>query len=158
MWMLRICVQYVATCISYTCLHLPFMQTTECAHLDTLVSQSRSDVAASHAHLASKDKEVHSLRQQLDMAVRERDQLKTDKAALEAQRTHLKEDLATMTHESQFVNQEMHKAVQQREELGKKLQECTQNLLRCEEVLAAKVGRYMHVDPCICVCVCVCMG
>ena len=135
------------------------MQVTECIHLDELVGQSRTEIAASHAHLASKDKEIHSLRQQLSVAVRERDQLKADKTALEAQRVHLKEDLATMTHENQFVNHELHKAVQHREQLGQKLQECTQNLLKCEEALAAKVQKLntrllhpcMHVRVCVCV-------
>lgn len=123
------------------------MQTAECTHLDTLISQSKTAVTASHARSASKDKEIHSLRQQLDIAGRERDKLKAEKTAVETQRTHLKEDLVTMTRENQSVNQELRKAVQHREELGRKLQEYTQSLLKCEEALAAKVWTLTLGDP-----------
>lgn len=89
-------------------------------------------------NVASKEKEVTSLRRQLDGTSDELTEAGRGREVALRENRRLQDDLATMTRENQSLNQELDEALQEREQLKQQTQEYISEVKRCEELMTSK--------------------
>ncbi|XP_071511617.1 centrosomal protein of 135 kDa-like [Diadema antillarum] len=99
--------------------------------LETRLEQAVSD-------LGSKDREIRSLRRQLDSTRDELTDASRGRDVTIRENRRLQEDLATMTRENQTVNQELEVAIEERSTLKTQVQEYIAEVARIEDLLAGK--------------------
>ncbi|XP_071786802.1 centrosomal protein of 135 kDa-like isoform X1 [Asterias amurensis] len=98
--------------------------------------QERLELA--NDELGSKDREVRSLRRQLDSSRDELTETVRGRDATMRENRRIQEDLATMTRENQTINHELEEAIEERENLKEQIQEYIAEVARIEDLLAAK--------------------
>uniref|UniRef100_A0A8C6UF99 Centrosomal protein 135 n=1 Tax=Neogobius melanostomus TaxID=47308 RepID=A0A8C6UF99_9GOBI len=88
--------------------------------------------------LNSREREVASLRRQLDTCQEEVVGLKRDREITVRENRRLQDDLATMTRENQAVHMEMEEALHEKDELKLRVHSYISEVARVEKVIAAK--------------------
>lgn len=109
------------------------------------MSKLTTSESASKIQLQNKDNEISSIRQRLLIQDEELQRLRVNEQEMEGQLIQLKENLNTMTQENQAVHVELRRVIEERDSLRSHLEECEQNAIKYEEMLAAKVRRLYYI-------------
>ncbi|XP_074180923.1 centrosomal protein of 135 kDa [Rhinolophus sinicus] len=88
--------------------------------------------------LANRDREISSLRRQLDATHKELDEVGRSKEISFKENRRLQDDLATMARENQEISLELEAAVQEKEEMKSRVHNYITEVSRWESLMAAK--------------------
>uniref|UniRef100_A0A665VAI1 Centrosomal protein 135 n=1 Tax=Echeneis naucrates TaxID=173247 RepID=A0A665VAI1_ECHNA len=105
---------------------------------DVRLTVTKMDNSQLQGVLNSREREITSLRRQLDVAHEELAALKKNKEITIRENRRLQDDLATMTRENQAVHMEMEEALHEKDEMKLRVHSYISEVSRIEKLMATK--------------------